>query len=158
MLRGVAVLLLTTVGAAGLGCRTQPRDEDAELMAAAQTQIAKLRMATEAPTAPDPDSGTVWVKRHPRLRRICDAVGGCGNITVTCTKYDDTGNSNLRGETEWQIDAGGFRGYAFKGLGEGFDHAIDGWFEDRRDANADKKDEPTVYPHSQPCDTNEPCR
>jgi hypothetical protein len=49
---------------------------------------------------------TQMVKEYPDLQHICDYVGGCQNVTIICTKYDNTGNSELRGLTVWHIDTG----------------------------------------------------
>jgi len=105
---------------------------------------------------PDPDSGVVWVKHHPKLQKICDAVGGCENVTVKCEKYDGTGNTNLRNTTWWEITADGTEGQADIQMG-GFDGAVRDWFSSRAWDQEDHSDH-DIYPNSRPCNLKESCR
>ena len=51
-----------------------------------------------------PNLATRLVKQYPEMQSICDRAGGCWNVTVTCEKYDNTGNSSLRNSTWWTIE------------------------------------------------------
>jgi hypothetical protein len=100
------------------------------------------------------------VKKYPKLQKICDLAGGCQNVTITCTKYDGTGNSILRNETVWHVVALDTTGIGFSSQG-GFKQALSneypGWFGARRleeEMRNEEKEKPTIYPNSKPCDLN----
>jgi hypothetical protein len=42
-------------------------------------------------------------KTYLEIRAICDSVGGCWKVEITCTRYDGTGNSSIRNQTFWNI-------------------------------------------------------
>jgi hypothetical protein len=54
--------------------------------------------------------------RYPELKSICDAAGGCEHVEVICTKYDGSGNSDLRNETFYKVRAE-VNGHAITGMG-----------------------------------------
>lgn len=108
-------------------------------------------------TAPDPLSVSELVKTHPRLQNICDLAGGCDKVEIECTKYDNTGNSQLRGEIVWRIDAdipniGHVFGISFKKtLLEG---AIKDWFRtyEMKKEEASRNHGEKIYPNTLKCD------
>lgn len=97
-------------------------------------------------------------KTHPRLQKICNIEHGCFFVTIKCTKYDDSGNSDLRGLTFWEvsdwwdnINGAGIDKYDGK---DSLNAAIKDWFRDKEIwEEINKEDEnKTVYPNSKPCD------
>lgn len=123
---------------------------------AAPSVVSKVIKAVTP--APDPMSASEMVKKYPELQKICDLAGGCQNVKITCTKYDGTGNSNLRNETVWDVVALGTTGTGFSSHG-GFKEALGeeypGWFGARKleqEMRDEEKEKPTVYPNHTPCD------
>src|ERR1035441_4663421 len=66
--------------------------------------LSGCSLSTHVPT---PNLATQMVSNYPELQHICDFAGGCQNVTITCTRYDNKGNSNLRNLTFWMIETGG---------------------------------------------------
>lgn len=112
---------------------------------------------------PDPMSAKVLVKTHPELQKICDLAGGCNKIKIECEKYDNTGNTILRGETVWSIDTdsendkvGYINGTGFSSTSpHPLDTAIADWlllyhaeYDPQPDGNVINK----IYPNSKKCD------
>jgi len=102
------------------------------------------------------DAATL-AKTHPLIKKICDKVGGCQNVKVECTVFDKTGNSNLRGETMWSVEAFGAEGDSFKSQGGGWDNAAQDWFRAKRELSSSHSLDREVFPHQHPCTTVEAC-
>lgn len=96
------------------------------------------------------------VKSHPELQKVCDLSGGCFFVNVSCTKYDMTGNSSLRGDVFWKVTSwwSSYTGYGIEKFSgsNSLNTAIKDWLDtsQRRDRFAGEPK--IVYPNSKPCD------
>jgi hypothetical protein len=57
-----------------------------------------------------PNLATRLLPKHPQLQHICDYAGGCQNVSIKCTRYDGSGNTDLRNQTYWNIETGSVDG------------------------------------------------
>jgi hypothetical protein len=115
---------------------------------------------------PNPWAASELVKTHPLLQQVCDLAGGCNNVLVECERWDNTGNSTLRGDTEWSVTVPGAAwntplhalggGHSFKLQGGSLDRAIEDylyWYNsEKRQLAIDGTKKETIYPNELPCD------
>ena len=100
-----------------------------------------------------PPPARAFVDTHPRLRKICDLAGECDNVKIECTKYDGAGNTILRNDIVWEIEALGVHGFGFAShTKKPLEEAISDWFEMYR-YHIEKSPE-IIYPNASPCDSN----
>lgn len=126
-----------------------------------------------------PRSAANLIPEHPRMRKVCDLAGWCGNVEIECTRYDDTGNTTLRGDVWVRVSTifgaslsgdGWYHadgaGYAVHGLyfpgpvhaktaheayGLAVEAAINEWLHEYDEDHAPKSED-VVYPHAESCD------
>lgn len=102
---------------------------------------------------------------YPGLQKICDSVGGCWAVHVTCEKYDNKGNTSLRNTTWWEIEAVPFTRRGIVGYGYGptvgldnhaaINRAIEDYWDRKKQQEAigsNFSPYSVVYPDSSPCD------
>lgn len=112
----------------------------------------------EKPPVREQNLAEKMVKVYPKLQKICDKVGGCKNVTITCKKYDGAGNTNLRNSTWWEIDAGYITGYGYGTTTRNFDNhaaikrAIEDYLENYRENHSSDDQPKDIYPNHVSCD------
>lgn len=109
-----------------------------------------------------PNLATKLVKQHPNLQHICDYVGGCENVKISCIRYDGQGNSDLRNKTFWLVETGNLGDGTWQsggGVAENDHLNTNQTIEDAIEAywywwRLQQTEEPvhTVYPNGTPCD------
>ena len=104
-----------------------------------------------------PNTAMLLLRTHPRLQAVCDDVGGCENVRVTCTRYDGTGNTILVNTTYWVIRAGGVMGEGYypnnhpspdAAIEDALTNYLAVWWATKDDDIDQKK---IVYPNSTDC-------
>ena len=113
-----------------------------------------------------PNLATQLVPKYPELKHICDYAGGCENVSIKCTRFDGKGNTNLRNQTEWEIETGSIEdnnwesGWSFQDNSSLNTHvaintAIETywyWWKVHQEQKSKSTAEPDVYPNTSSCD------